>query len=110
MIIGNIIAVMIIAAIPWAICQPVTRWHPAMQTISAQRTYRWHAGQLNRLAYASNAAATLLSSAASSFSLFAAALSSSFVQSSIALNTSGDTSMNAGMVWFSLMARSFRNG
>ena len=32
MIIGNIIAVMIIAAIPWALPLPVLRWHPAMQT------------------------------------------------------------------------------
>ena len=36
-----IIAVLFIAPIPWAICQPVTRWHSAMQTISAQRTYRF---------------------------------------------------------------------
>ena len=41
MIIANILAVMFIAAIPWAICQPVTRWHPAMQTKAARHTYRW---------------------------------------------------------------------
>src|SRR5664279_313199 len=40
MIIGNIIAVMIIAAIPWALALPVLRWHPAMQTAQARRTYR----------------------------------------------------------------------
>ena len=40
MIIGNIIAVMIIAAIPWALALPVLRWHPAMQTAQARHTYR----------------------------------------------------------------------
>ena len=41
MIIGNILAVMFIAAIPWALGLPVTHWHPAMQTKQARRTYRW---------------------------------------------------------------------
>jgi hypothetical protein len=41
MITGNIIAVLFIAAIPWALALPVTRWHPAMQTAQARRSYRW---------------------------------------------------------------------
>ena len=40
MLIGIILAGMFIAAIPWAVGLPVMRWHPAMQTREARRTYR----------------------------------------------------------------------
>jgi uncharacterized membrane protein YccC len=35
-----IIALLIIAAIPWALALPVLRWHPGLQTPEARSTYR----------------------------------------------------------------------
>jgi hypothetical protein len=40
MILALVIAVLVIASIPWALALPVTHWHPAMQTAQARHTYR----------------------------------------------------------------------